>query len=140
MWYTIIMNTLYLLQSEQSLLDGIQSDVKDGCTVQETEMTYEDTPEKRVARLRLLHFENSGIKDLQAKAIKATTEDELQGIATSFDFAKLSQHDLTEIFYAMGPDVMTSLITKQLPTVQTKDDLDGVAAISTFRHFLFGPQ
>lgn len=134
------MKTLYFLPQEQALFDALPDEVKGDFEVKTTEMTYEDTPEKRVARLRLLHFENSGIKDMQAKAINATSEEELQEIATSFDFKQLSQHDLTEIFYAMGPNVMTSLITKQLPEVKTTDDLDGVTALCTFRNFLFGPQ
>lgn len=134
------MNTLYLTATEKKLFDALSENLKEGWQIADADISYDETPEKRLIRFRLVRLQDPALKTFQEKAIAAKTEEEISDLLASFDMASLNEVDMTEIMYAMGPDLIGGVIEHYLKHVENDEDIEGIASISVFRNLFFSSQ
>lgn len=130
------MDTLFLTGREMKLFDALPSAVKEGWTVERETMTVEETPENIRTRLSLLSLHDPKLRAFQKKAQSMNTPEELASLVSDTDLKDVSDADLAELFFALGPTALSSLIEHELQHATTDDDLDNVDALVTIRHSL----
>ena len=133
-------NVIHLTAAERKLFEKIDSSLTAEWNVKDAVITYEETPEKRVARLRLLKVQSPDLRRMQLHAMKAESEEKLESIISSIDVDSLGREDFKEVFYALGPDMISRMLEEHLPKSQAAEDIEGLAGIAMIRHLLFGPQ
>lgn len=131
------MEALYLTSAEERLFRALPSQIIDGLEVVGEQINFQDTPARRYARLDLMKLEAGSPLRQQFESIRVDTdENSIVSIASGIDPKSLSEQDLREVFFVLGPAGMSVLISKALSLVKSSLDLDGVAALAAIRHEL----
>lgn len=131
---------LYLTTTEQAMFEALSNELKAGWAVRPATITYEETPEKRLARFRIMQIRGKALRAFQEKVRTATTTEEIDAMVQTIDIDQVDDIDLTEILYAMGPELMEQFIMYYLKKATSDEDIKGIAGFSTIRNLLFGPQ
>lgn len=131
---------LYLTTSEQTQFEELSNELKAGWALHPAVITYEDTPEKRLARFRIMQIRGKALRAFQEKVRTAATTQEVDAMVQTIDIDQVDDIDLTEILYAMGPELMEQFIMYYLKKASSDEDINGLAGFSTLRNLLFGPQ
>ncbi len=127
--------TLFLTAKEQAALTSIPA-VLVAKTVMQTEtLAYADTPQRRSIRVRNMQLAHPAFRELKEKFSGGTLAECMKFVA-EIPFESVSEDDLTELYFAMGPDVLTSLIAGMLPHVHSDDDVEALMSLSFIRHSL----
>lgn len=130
------MSTLFLTAAEKKLFDALPKEVKGEWTVEEERMTFEDSPEKRQVRLRNMQLKHPKLASLRNRAKSLKSSDEFQKLSEEIDFNAVSEDDLMELYFAMGPNILSEIIGMTLSNVKTSDGFLGVVALTAIRHSL----
>lgn len=128
--------TLFLTDSEKAIFDGFEASQKEGWEVQDETLTFQDTEEYRKIRLELLRVHDPKLQDFQKKATEAKNSEEVEELIANIELQNLPEDDLMQLFFAMGPDVLTSFIKVYLEQAKTDDDLEAACALTNIRHAL----
>ncbi len=128
--------TLFLTDSEKTMFEGLDSSAKEGWDISEETLTFSDTEEYRKIRLELLRVHDPKLQELQKKALEAKTSEEMEELIAHIELQDLPEDDLMQLFFAMGPDVLTSFIKVYLEQSKMDDDLEAVCALTSIRHAL----
>lgn len=128
------MNSLYLTQAEQELFSALPESLRDGWKVEREKIDYVDSQEKQRVRCKFMKL-SSGLHTVPPIASQSAFEDWV----SSLDLARLTDDDLREIFYALGPISIGRILERTIPLIQTDSDIEGVAAIALLRHIIFTP-
>ena len=128
------MNTLFLFQEEQSTFEALSPALREGWEVETETATYEDSAEKQIMRLSILRLHDPTLKELRQKAQNANSAEEIATLLQDFDLKDVDEDDLAELFFAMGPTVLSQLISSLLASAKTDDDVEGITALTTIRH------
>jgi len=129
-------NVLYLTPAERQLFDALASELKEGWETEEEEQSYEDSAERRQVRLDLMELDDGRFEDVILKCGPECSPEDLQKLVSKVDLTGLSERDLWEICFALGPDAMGFLISKLLVDVRDDDHLEGIMALTNLRHEL----
>jgi len=129
-------NTLHLSQKEQELFNGLSEDFKEGWTIQPEALSYADTESKRAIRLSLLHLHTPGLLDLQESVRKSKNKEEFQKALEETDLSVITEGDLYELFFALGPEPMFPLVEYLFSKVETDEDMMVISAMTNLRHGL----
>ncbi len=129
------MNALSLTAEEKKMFDGLSAKVKEGWEAQEEKGSYQDSPEKLSTRLALLRVHDPKLLEFQKKAAGLSAE-KLSELIAKTDLTGVTDDDLAQLSFAIGPTILTRLIGGLLQAVKTDDDLEGIAALTVIRHSL----
>lgn len=125
---------LYLTEEELRIFQN-SAKVKN-FVVSKSALDYEDSPEKTQARLSLLELEDKKLEVLRDKLL--TGDISISQIPENLDFHTLSKKDCLEIVYALGPNIISSIICDCLINFASNDKINKfVASISHLRHLVF---
>lgn len=101
------------------------------------QINYEDNAEKRALRLRHCLLSNSVLQRLVAN-VGVTSNREFERAIASQNFAEVSDADLSELLFAVGPDSISAIICHLLDMHRGDAVLRTVAGVSIIREMLFG--
>jgi len=130
------MNTLYLTADEKKLFDALSEDLKEGWEVEEEKQVYKDTEDRYRMRLSFLRVSDPALLEFKEKAEKAKSKEEVAKLMEGIDLKGVSQSDLAELFFALGPKDVSILMRLQLSEVKNDKDVEVVSALSNIRHEL----
>lgn len=125
--------TLFFTAEEQVMFDALSHELTDGWDVKIEIIKYKDTPQLMQVRMR-----NMTLKDPQLLVLKGKLNDmnDIQTLANTVEIASVDEEDLMELYYALGPDVLTHFISEGLAHVQSKHDIDAIHSLSVVRNVL----
>ena len=130
-------NILRLTKAEEKLFRALPDAVRDGWQVEEETLTYDDKPENRILRLQFINFTSPPMVAFAQKARAAKSKEALAALVESeLNIASMSNDDLGQLFYALGPDVVTQLITEILRVAKDDEAILTVASLGKIRHVL----
>jgi polysaccharide pyruvyl transferase CsaB len=132
--YSTLMNTLFLTATERAQYDALPSDIRDGWNVSDEILTYADTAQKQIMRLSLVRLHDPSLVELRRKMSETKTQEDMLALVASMDVRLVNEDDLAELFFAIGPSMLSQLIQLLLSRVQSDKDMEGVTAISVIRH------
>lgn len=127
---------LWLTADEQTVFAAFSPELRDGWEVQEETQTFADTSDRRAARLGLVRLHDPALLALRDKAKEASSPEALAALLAEMDVHDVSEDDLAELFFALGPDALTGLVVPLLREAKTDGDLDDVASLLLIRHSL----
>ena len=130
------MTTLYLYTEEIEKFSAYPKDLQEGWTVEEEKMTATDSAEERSMRMQLMHFRDPKLKEFLDSAEHNPAAKDVATILHSTDLQGVDDADLAELFFALGPKVITLLIGFMLKDIKTDDDIEGIVSIALIRHKL----
>lgn len=130
-------NVLYLKHFEKPWFDGLTKEMRDEWVVEEENLTYADSEEKRQIRMQFLRLRDPAFAALHTKMNAAKSLEECADLLTTFDFSSVNAQDMSEFVYAMGPDVFTVLIATLFHEVKSHKDMEQIASLCALRHLLF---
>lgn len=146
-WYNIVIYSsytysmspvLYLTAEERALYDKLSESLHEGWRVEAEMQAFSDSPEKRQARADIIRIHDPRLKAFRDAAMQTKTEGELSALMDSTDVSAMNDDDLTSLFFVLGPDALSAMITTFLS--QAKDDaaIETASALSMLRHSLLG--
>ena len=128
--------SLYLTAGESKLFAALPSKLREGWDVEEERLGYHDSPERRRVRLDLMDLADKRFEKIAFRCGPTCSERDLEQLVREVDFTGLSQTDLWEICFALGPSVIGYLISKILMSAKNDKEMEGVMAFSHLRHEL----
>ena len=130
------MTVLVLTADEKKAFTALPDALKEGWQVQDETTKFSDTAEEQMMRIKLMELKGFQFADLPLKS-KNITPEQLEEWAKSLSLSKLSDDDMTEIFFALGPVSLSRIIVQLLELAQNDQDVEFVSALATIRHVLF---
>jgi len=127
---------LWLTAEERTFFMTLPAELRDGWELQAETQTFTDTSERRAARLGLVRLHDPALLALRDKAKEASSPEALAALLAEMDLHDVTEDDLAELFFALGPDALTGLIAPLLRAAKTDGDLDDVASLLLIRHSL----
>lgn len=130
------MSTLHLTQAERNIFHGLSERLRDGWEVTLEARSAPDHRENREIRVQLLRLHDPKLLRFQKKAAAISDPEELAELVADTDLAEVSDADLAELFFALGPATLTKVIGVMLQMAKTDQDLQGIAALTAIRDAL----
>lgn len=130
------MDELFLLPAEQEAFSALPVELQKGWMVEREEYRFQDSSERQMLRFRMLRLRDPVFVSYRDRLVAATSPVELQSIVRTLDLSKIGNHEYTKLLFALGPDAMTLMISDAFETVQSKDDIEVIAALSGLRHLM----
>jgi hypothetical protein len=131
----IPMQPLWLTAHEQTLFKALPSSLREGWEVRDETLTFKDSGEQRAARMSLMRLHDPKLIGFREEAQKLSSE-ELTALIKKTDLRGVSDDDIGELFFALGPDLLTRILDSMLQSATSDSDLDDIAAMITVRHSL----
>ncbi len=131
-----LMNTLLLTSDEKKVFDALPASLKEGWQVEEEKIFFEDSLESRNARFSLMRLHDPMLLKFRENAERATSEEEVVKMMQEMDLRSVADDDLSELFFALGPTILTGLVDAMLGAVKTDKDLADIDALLVIRHSL----
>ena len=127
---------LYLTPKEREEFEQLPETLREGWRVIEETLTFADTVERREMRLHLLRMHDPKLLALREKALALPTTDAVVTLILESNLSGVSDADLAELFFALGPAPLSFLIPQFLTKAHSDEDLEHVAIFSGIRHSL----
>lgn len=128
------MNTLHLTTDERAMYEALPEALREGWTVEDETLTYDDSPQKCAIRLSLVRLHDPTLLKLRAQAQENASPEAVAALLQQTNLSDVLEDDLAELFFALGPAILTRLIAAMLPAVSTDADMEGATAITVIRH------
>lgn len=125
-------NPLYRTDAEAALFKKLPADKAKDFALETETLRYEDTPRRRQIRLELLRLHDPNLQRFQLKVKTAKNADDILKHAGELDLSSIAKSDLAQLFFALGPDIVGSLVAAMLK--QKDADIEMIAALSILRH------
>lgn len=129
-------SVLYLTADEKKVFDGLSGDVREGWTVEEETGVITDTAEQMSMRMELMRFDDPALAAFQQRASEASSLDDLAAVIQQTDLSDVNEDSLAELFFALGPVVLTRLIGPLLADAKTDAHVSSLEALTGIRHSL----
>jgi hypothetical protein len=129
-------SVLYLRREEKTVFDALRDALKNGWSVEDEPLTSDERPEELRMRYQMAKFEDADLQNLVQLAQESRTPEEFEKTALKFDFAKLPQEQIAEVFFMLGTKLMGKIISYGLQEASSDEDIEGIAALSNVRHLL----
>ena len=131
------MHTLYLTADEKKLFEKLPGKLREGCEVKDETQTYKDSSARQTLRLEVIRLHDPKVKALQQTALAAKSEAELMKIVEEADLSGISDRDLTQLLFALGPEAIKGIISTMFAKAQKNEDIEQIAAFSALRNGMF---
>ena len=128
------MNTLYLTPNEQQLFKALSADLREGWTIEAETHGYADSPERRDLRLALVRIHDPKLVAFRDQVQRAQTIEEVAQLVHLEDLKDVDSDDMASLFFALGPDFLSHLISTLLKSAASDTDIEGVTALTVIRH------
>lgn len=130
------MTTLYLYTEEIEKFSTYSKELQEGWIVEEEKMTATDSAEERSMRMQLMHLRDPKIKQFLESAEQNPAAKDVATLVHNTDLKDIDDADLAELFFALGPKVITLILAFMLKNIKTDDDIEGIVSIALIRHKL----
>jgi hypothetical protein len=131
-----MVTALYLTAEEKKMFDGLPQKLREGWTVELETGTFQDDEDHMRMRQQMARFHDPELRRLQKK-IMDKSEKEIADVIREVDLSNLSDDDLSQMYFVLGPQVLGSVIRVLLADVSSDDALEGLASLTNVRHLLF---
>ncbi len=128
------MDILFLTSVEHALLLQRFPRFTDTYTYAEETHVFTDSVRRMMLRLSLVRLRDPSLIALRDRITKAGTLDEAVSIISEHDLKGVPDEDVSQIIFALGPDVLGQVIWKLIRALHSKDDLEQIAVLSFLRH------
>ena len=128
------MATLILRAAEQELAEKLPDSLKDTYLIEEESLTSYERPTDLVVRMRLVASDSHP----EVRDVVLGMLDTLQkGGEIQPDVLDAIPHEsLPIVYFGMGALGLCALIEALIPSIETQEDLEGIAALTKVRHLL----
>lgn len=126
--------TLHFTQAEQQLFSALPAELREGWTVEDEVLTYEDDAEHRQVRLDLMELDEGKFERIILDCGPEVTEEKLEELIAQIDLSHMSPKDLWEMSFALGSEAMSYLIAKLILEVKTDTQIEAICALADLRH------
>ena len=133
------MQTLRLSVEELRQFAQLKESIRGDWKTEEVTIEYVDSKEKMNVRLWQLRLSSPALKDIAALAEQGLSLTDLASALEKVDLSLVSPHDVREVLYAFGPDVLGVIIKNILSSGPTVKDMEQVHAYATARALFFAP-
>ena len=131
--YTPLMMHLRLRENERSLFEQLPDSLQDGWTIEEEMRWHEDSPHALCTRLSLLRSHVPHIQKLKDQLRSTTSEKDILMTLHAFDLHALSHEELLDLFFVLGPSLLSEWIAESLKEAESDTDLLRIAALTEVR-------
>lgn len=128
------MHTLYLTGEERKVFAKLPAELTKDLTVEDERLEYEDNARRRSIRLKHLSVNDTSLKNFFATAALAASEAEFVSMLGALDLKSVSNDDVAEIMFAVGPDGTSFMIAQALEHAENRDAVELATALSLLRH------
>lgn len=128
------MDILFLTRGEHGLLKQRFPRFTEKYTYAEENHTFLDSTRRMMLRLSLVRLRSPSLIALRDKITAAATLEEAVAIIAQHDLKGTPDEDLSQIVFALGPDVMGQVIWSLIQHATSEAALDHVAVLSFLRH------
>ena len=125
------MKSLYLYQTEIEFFNKVPQDIQKEFTVHQETLDFVDSTEKLMTRLSLARLHDPKLLSLRDLV---QSSGDLLGTLQNISLDEVEEEDLSELFFVMGPTLLTSFITGLLATAKTDADILSISAMVEIRH------
>jgi hypothetical protein len=130
------MDALYLTQAEQRLFQALPAALSAGGEVKDETQQYEETSRKRSIRFQIARLHDPALLRFREKALDTKSEDEFRALVQSVDLGKISERDMGQLLFALGPNGLSVIISGILKNAVKAEDIAMAASFSELRHEL----
>lgn len=127
---------LYLTADERKLFTALSAKLREGWEVKEEKGKYEDSPERQEIRYELLKLNKAKYKKIVDKANTVRSQEEFHSFVMDVDFSSMTQDELIDVLFTVGPDIVSLLISHGIATAKEDSDVELIAAFTNFRHLV----
>lgn len=127
----MLMGTLYLTTEEKVYFEQYPAKNRKEWTVTDEKQVFDDTKERFMVRISMMKLRSPELLELQEKVKKLPNEQEILKLLDSIKISQIPDEDLFEIFFAIGPKLMTVYI---LDLLSKQSDLSLVSALTFIRN------
>lgn len=131
------MPQIHLTAGEQKIFSKLPEMVRKGFEVREETLRFQDSDDKRAVRMRNLKLKSPILLAFQKKSANLKTVDDLKKAAETLDMSAIPQEDMIELYFAMGPGVVSVMIAAALEDAKTAESVGVIAGLAFIRHGLF---
>lgn len=132
-----VLNALYLTAAEIDSFQELSDTLREGWVVHEEKTDGRvDDPARRAIRMQMLRLRDPQLMQFVALAQKSNSADAVAALILDTDMAHVSEHDMAELFFAIGPAPLTAVVASLLPRVSGDEDIEAIAALTLIRHSL----
>lgn len=120
-----------------TLFQALPESVRNGWKTEEELLTFEDTPSRRSMRMSVIKLTDPRLLRLRTQVSELQQKpQDAKKLMDDMDFSDVNDDDLLQLFYAMGPDVLTFMIVQLLQPTANDEDVQMVASLSMIRHLI----
>ncbi len=130
------MKAIYLTKEEELVFNKLPLESRKQWKVENEVVDYVDTDEQRKIRIELLSLNSPALQSLKKNLLVAVSDDQIKKIMIEADISQISDGDLAELFFAMGPTVPGFIILQLLHEVLAAKDIEAIHALSVIRRNL----
>lgn len=128
------MDILFLTSAEHSLLHQRFPHFTDSYTYAQETHVFADSARRMMLRLSLVRLRSPSLIRLRDAISAAATLEDAVAIIATHDLTGVPDEDLSQIVFALGPDVIGQVIWMLIRKAGTVKDLEHVAVLSFLRH------
>ncbi len=122
------------MADEQALFDALPENVREEWKVKAEDQTFTDTDQRRQIRFELLNVHDAKLLGFVETAKSVSSVEDFQALVEKTDFTGVSNSDISELLFAIGPSGVTAMLHGALKHVETDEDVAYVAELSQARH------
>ncbi len=128
------MAALYLTPAEERLFRTLPDAIIHGCDIAQEQLTFQDSYDRRRMRFDLIQLKTPELFEVARRLQGSTSSDEILKLVDSIDIRTADPKDVSRLFFALGPDVISIIINQLLSTAATSDNIDDIGAFTEMRH------
>lgn len=130
-------NTLLLTASEQKIFDDLPETLREGWSREEEQWkAVSETPDQIRMRLHLVRLHDPKLQSFLLEAQKNSSVDAISSLILGTNLKGVGDADLAELFFALGPNALSQIITSLLASAKTDDDIASIESLTLIRHLL----
>lgn len=128
------MDILFLTRAEHGLLQQRFPNFSNDYTYAEENHHFDDSARRMMLRLSLVRLHSPSLIELRTKITAAATLEDAVAIIGQHDLKGVPDDDLSQIVFALGPDVIGQVIWMLIHDAKEMNVLDQVCVLSFLRH------
>lgn len=128
------MDILFLTPAEHSLVKQRFPRFTEMYTYAEENHSFADSARRMMLRLSLVRLRSPSLIALRDKITAAKTLEDAVAIIAEHDLKGVPDEDLSQIIFALGPDVLSQVIWMLIRKADRVNGLEQVAVLSFLRH------
>lgn len=125
---------MFLRIGEQVLFAALPTDLKAGIQARSESGQYADSRERQTMRFQLLQLNDPILATFAEDARAAKSDADCIAIAQRIDLRKVNKSAVSQLLFALGPDVVGGIIVSVISAAADASDIAFAATLSELRH------